>query len=199
MTFVIPGNLHFYPLSFICLNISIMLVLNFFHFYSTCSPVTTGNSMPSYSKHHNEDHLLVDNFSTLPISKMVLSKAAHMESFLSWPLYIIKCSNNKKWPKRQCVRGRTSFHHKVKNTVKTLLSWTWWEKSLSSSRLRFSAFIFRGLKIWEECPLSKLNTPDDDDDKAHFFKTSETDYPKSYPRSMKSSHYCYKYDVISMV
>lgn len=178
MTFVIPGNLHFYPLSFICLNISIMLVLNFFHFYSTCSSVTTGNSMLSYSKHHNEDHLLVDNFSAISISKMVLSKPAHMESFFHGPCPLSSVQISKKWPKRYCARGRTSCHHKAKNTVKNLLSWTWWEKSLSSSRLRFSAFIFRGLKIREECQLSKLKTPDDDD-KAHFFKTSETDYPLS--------------------
>jgi len=111
-----------------------MLVLNSFHFYSTCSSVTTGNSMLLYSKHHNKDHLLVDNFSTLSISKMMMSKAVHMASFLSWPLSIIKCSNNKKWPKRQCVRGRTSSYHKAKNTVKNLLSWTWQEKSSSSSR-----------------------------------------------------------------
>jgi len=73
-----------------------MLVLNFFHFYSTCSSVPTGNYMLSYSKHHNEDHLLVDNFATLSVSKMVFSKAAHTESFLSWPLSIMKCTHNKK-------------------------------------------------------------------------------------------------------
>jgi len=52
--------------------------------------------MLSYSKRHNEDHLLVDKFVTLSISKMVFSKAAHMESFPSWPLSIMKCSHNKK-------------------------------------------------------------------------------------------------------
>lgn len=170
-----------------------MLVLNFFHFYSTCSSVTTGNPMLSYSKHHNKDHLLVDNFSTLSISKMLI-----WNHFFHGPCPLSSVQITKKWPKRQCVRGRTSCHHKAKNTVKNLLRWTWWEKSLSSSRLRFSALICRELKIQEECQLSRLNTPDDDD-KTHFYKTSETDYLVSYPRSTKYSHYSYKCNVIPMV